>query len=65
MSMLKTIMLLNTTVETVTFFPHLFQIYIFCYIIHVFNVTFSHLNASLLNKSIVFFSYSYRVCIHK
>ncbi len=33
---------------------HLFEIEIFCNIIHVFTVTFNQLNASLLNKSINF-----------
>jgi len=33
----------------------LFEIEIFCNIIHIFTVTFDQFNASLLNKSINFF----------
>jgi len=54
LSMLKTIVLLNRYLETVTLFSrilkkqHLFEI--FCNIINVFAVTFDQFHVSLLNK---------------
>ncbi len=64
--MLKIVVLLNISVETVMHFifqdsqmngniskeQHLFETEIFCNIINVFTVTFHQFNASLMNKSI-------------
>uniref|UniRef100_A0A8C1N9F7 glutaminase n=1 Tax=Cyprinus carpio TaxID=7962 RepID=A0A8C1N9F7_CYPCA len=51
--MLKTVVPLSISVETVKFIKNLFEIKIFCNILNVFTVTFDQFNDSLVNKNII------------